>query len=152
MVFIPDHIPPTDQSLDSETRYVADVPFDYKQAEITTRRHRWFQVQDIGTPGALYVTTPGLNAGATQRIQFDHKPDWIIVSIGGQTALTGRCILYLGDSGGPFVRLGPHGKVTIPAPEGGIITLTNVGSTATFGTVVAIAGYVDPGVDVICGD
>lgn len=150
MVFIPDHVPP--QALDDGTRYVADVPMDAQQARITTRRHRWFQQIPIATPAATYVLTPGLAAGQTQRIQFDHKPDFIIVSISGQTAVTGRVMLFLGEPGGPGIGpFGPQGSATIPAPEGGIITLVNVGSTATFGVVVAVGGYADPGVNILLG-
>jgi len=150
MVFIPDHVPP--QALDDGTRYVADVPFDAQQARITTRRHRWFQQITIGTPSGPYSIVAGLTTGATQRITFDHKPDFIIVSVAGSTAATGRVNLFLGEPGGPAIGpIGPGGKVCIPAPEGGIITLVNVGSTSTFGVVVAVAGYAEPGIDVVLG-
>lgn len=152
MTFTTGPYPPPDHQLDPSSRYAADVPFDHKQAAISGRRHRWFQVQDIGTVTGPYTLTPGLGQGATQRIQFDHRPDYIIVSISGQTANTGRVNMFLGEAGGPPIRLGPLGKAIIPAPEGGIITLVNIGTTATYGTVVAIAGYDEnPRVDIVCG-
>jgi len=153
MVFPPGPIPQPDKQLDPATAYPNDVPFDLKQASVTFRRHRWFQIQPIGTPTGPYaIAAGGLAAGLTQRIQFDHRPDVIIVSISGQTALTGRCQLYLGEPGGPFILLGPLGKAIIPAPESGIITLVNVGTTVTIGTVVAIAGYDNnPSFDVVSG-
>lgn len=75
-----------------------------------------------------------------------------MVSVSGQTALTGRCNLFLGEPGGPPIPLGGHGKAVIPAPQGGIISLVNVGTTPTYGVIIAHAGYVDAGVDVDCGD
>lgn len=152
MVFIPDHLPPVDDQLDPPQAYIADTPQALKQATVTPRRHRWFQPVVIGVPSGPYTYIPGLTAGLTQRVQFDHKPDWIMVSISGQTANTGRVNLFLGDPGGPPIPLGPHGKAVVPAPQSGVITLVNVGSTPTYGVIVAHAGYVDAGVDIECGD
>jgi hypothetical protein len=152
MTFTSGPYPAPDQPLDNSDTYAHDYPFAVKQSVLTQRRHRWFQIYDIGTPTGPYSLTPGLNIGATQRIQFDHKPDVIIVSISGQTATTGRVNLYYGETGGPPIRLGPLGKAIIPSPEGGIITLVNVGTTATYGTVVAVAGMdTTPSVDIVCG-
>lgn len=153
MVFVPDPIPRPDTALDNGVAYVADVPFDYKQSQTSTRRHRWFQLWTIGTPTGPYAASRGLAAGASQRIQFDQKPDWILVSISGETiAATGRCVFYLGEPGGVGIPLGPLGKAVVPAPQGGIVTLVNVGTTATYGVVAAIAGLaVDPSVEIVCG-
>lgn len=153
MVFTNGPYPPPDHQLDEGQSYANDVPFPIKQATLTHNRHRWFQVYDIGTPTGPYALTPGLNQGAQQRIQFDHRPDVIVVSISGQTANTGRVNLYLGEAGGPPIRLGPLGKAIIPAPENGVITLQNNGTTPTYGTVVAVAGYYDgnPRFDIVCG-
>jgi hypothetical protein len=151
MVFIPDTIPPLEQSLDNSVRYAADVPFDHKQATISQKRHRWFQPYVIVTPAD---GSRGLAAGATLRIQFDHRPDWIIVAISGETAVTGRVWVYAGDPGGPYFSLGPHGKLSLPAPEGGIITLVSAPGTTTrtYGMVTAVGGYTDPGIDITLGD
>lgn len=153
MTFTNGPYPPPDHQLDNGVQYNSDYPFPVKQSVISHARHRWFMVYDIGTPTGPYSLTPGLNQGATQRIQFDHRPDVIIVSISGQTANTGRVNLYYGEAGGPPIRLGPLGKAIIPAPENGVITLTNNGTTATYGTVVAVAGFMDgnPRFDIICG-
>lgn len=153
MVFVPDPIPRPDTALDSGVAYIADVPFDYKQSSTSTRRHRWFQLWEIGTPTGAYSSTRGLGVGATQRIQFDQKPDWIMVSISGETvAATGRCVLYLGEVGGVGIRLGPLGKAVVPSPQGGIVNLVNVGTTPTYGLVAAVAGFsTDPPIEIVCG-
>lgn len=153
MVFPPTQIPdPEDFGLDNGVAYVADTPQDIKDQQISSRRHRWFDVREIGTSFAAYTTTRGLNGGQDMRIQFDHKPDWIIVSISGETANTGRCRLYLGDPGGFGIPLGAGGQVVIPAPQNGIVTIRNVGTTPTFGVVVAVAGFPnDPSPFVSCG-
>lgn len=154
MVFPPSNIPaPEDSGIDNGTLYTADTPMAAKQAAITSRRHRWFDIRTIGDQQSPYqVGAAGLSSGGLQRFMFDQRPDWIIISISGQTAATGRARFYLGDEGGPSILLGPHGKACVPAPLGGIVSLRNVGSTATYGNVVAVAGYTDPGVDILCGD
>jgi len=152
MVFAPGPIPdPTTQFDDA--RYANDVPFNVKQTQITHARHRWYQVIAIGafgTAAGQFAKTNGLGAGLTMRIQFEHKPDFISISIAGQTASTGRCVVFRGDPGGDGIPLGQSGSVTLPAPEGGIITIVNVGTTATFGVVIAHAGY-DAQLGIQCG-
>lgn len=156
MVFHPDPVPPVDHpSVDPTDVFPADTPFDLKQATLSTKRHRWFDFRPLtgmsgGSGGGR--AAQNIPAGDAMRVQFDHKPDYIQVSISGQTAATGRCALYSGDEGGPYILLGPHGKATIPAPQGGIVFIRNVGTTATYGIVTAIGGYVDPGIDITCGD
>lgn len=142
MVFPANPVPAPDVALDESVTYANDAPFNVKQTVLTHARHRWFQIITIGTyTGSQYAKANGLNGGATMRIQFEHKPDYVTVAIGGQTANTGRCMVFRGEPGGDGVVLGQGGKLTMPAPESGIITLVNVGSTPTYGTVFAIAGY-----------
>lgn len=150
MVFPPGPIPEPDVALDESSTYANDLPFSTKQTSITHARHRWFQVVTLGTQTAQFTKTPGLNQGATQRVQFEHKPDYITVSISGQTANTGRCVVFRGEPGGDGILLGPTGTITIPAPESGIVTIVNVGTTATYGVIVAHAGY-DARIDIECG-
>ena len=150
MVFNQGNVP--SGQLDSATQYTADMPMDRKQAAITTRRHRWFQSQFIGTPTGLYTRSPGLNALATWRVFFDKRPDWILVSVSGQTAVTGRVWVYVGEQGGEYIQLGPHGYCTFPVSQDGVVVLVNQGSTPTYGVVCAIAGYTDPGIQINCGD
>lgn len=153
MVFPPGPIAPPEHQLDESSAYRADQPFPLKQSNITHARRRWFDVRDIATAGAQPGTqSPGLNAGASQRIQYEHKPDVIIVSLHGASATTATCHLYLGDGGGPFIRLGALGRACIPGTEYGVITLVNVGSTILYGTVIAVAGYENmPRIDLNCG-
>jgi len=151
MVFPPSPVPAPDNQLIPDTTYAADAPFDLKQSSITHRRRRWFDVMDIGTPTPPYSLTPGLAAGITQRIQFDHRPDVISISILA-TAVTATAHVFSGDPGGPPIRLGAGGYLVIPGPEAGVISITNSGTTPLYGTVIAMAGYdnlpplgIDPG-------
>lgn len=148
-----DDIPVQDAQLDPSAEYVIDAPMSLKQATLTPRRRRWFDVRDIGTQTPPYTVTPGLTAGLRMRIQYDHRPDVIIVAVSGATASTGGLFVYMGEEGGPFIRLGQCGFTVIPAPENGVVVLRAIGSTPAYGTVIAIAGYdnmptltVEPGV------
>jgi hypothetical protein len=143
MVFQPREIPAADVALDESVTYANDVPFVQKQTAITHARHRWYQVIAIGAPGAAqYLKTVGLAAGQSQRVQFEHKPDFVMVAVDGRTANnTAHIIVYRGEPGGDGVALGQNGTVTMPAPEGGIVTLQNIGTTTTYGCVIAHAGY-----------
>jgi len=151
MVFPPSPVPAPDNQLVPDTTYAADKPFDLKQAAITHARRRWFDVADIGTVTPPYLVTPGLAAGATQRIQFDHRPDIVVVSILA-TAVTSSAHVFMGDPGGPPIRLGDGGYCIVPGPEAGVISITNTGSTLLYGTVIAMAGYLNlPDLMVFCG-
>lgn len=150
MTFMPQEIPDPSVALDESATWANDVPFVVKQTTITHARHRWFQVIAMGTQTAQFTKTPGINGGATQRIQFEHKPDYISVSVSGQTANTGRCVVFRGEPGGDGILLGPNGALTIPASENGILTIVNVGTTATYGAVIAHAGF-DARIDYIAG-
>ena len=143
MTFTPEVIPDPDQAVlkDSQGQFDADTPWNVKQASITMRRHRWFQVVDIGVSTGPYSLSAGLPAGATQRIQFDNKPDYVIVAVSGDTATTGRLSVFLGEPGGPGIRLGQTGRVVIPGPKDGVVTLVARGTTPSYGTVIAVAGY-----------
>lgn len=145
-------IPDPDQAVleDTQGQFRLDAPFGVKQATTTTRRHRWFQVIEIGVTAGPYAITPGLTAGLQQRIQFDNRPDFVIVACSGETATTGRLFVYRGEAGGPPIRIGQGGKVTVPGPQDGVITLVARGSSPSFGTVIAIAGY-DVSVDISPG-
>jgi hypothetical protein len=136
-------IPDPDQAVleDTQGQFDLDVPFGVKQATISTRRHRWYQVIDIGTPTGPYAVAPGLTAGSIQRIQFDNRPDYVIVTCSGDTATTGRIAVYRGEAGGPFIRLGQGGKVIMPAPQDGVITIVSRGTTTAYGTVIGVAGW-----------
>lgn len=143
MTFTPEILPDPDQAVlkDSQGQFDADTPFSVKQASITMRRHRWFQIIDIGNSAGPYAITPGLLAGTYQRIQFDNRPDFVIVACSGETATTGRLSVFLGESGGPPIRLGQTGKVIVPGPHDGVITLLSRGTTTAYGTVIGVAGY-----------
>lgn len=143
MTFTPEIIPDPDQAAlkDSQGQFDNDVPWSVKQAATSMRRHRWFAIVEIGANTGPYSIAPGLPAGQKQRIQFDHKPDFIIVGVSGDTATTGRLSVFLGDEGGPGIRLGQTGKVIVPGPQAGVITLVARGTTAVYGTVIAVAGY-----------
>ena len=143
MTFTPEVIPYPDQAVleDTQGQFDNDVPFGVKQATITMRRHRWFQVLDIGNSAGPYAITPGLLAGTQQRIQFDNRPDYVIITCSGETATTGRIRVYLGEAGGPPIRIGQGGKVIVPGPHDGIITLASAGTTTAYGTVIGVAGY-----------
>ena len=141
MVFPPSPVPAPDNQLVPDTTYTADVPFDVKQSSLTHRRRRWFDVRDIGTATGPYANAPGLVAGSVMRIQFDHRPDVIAVAISPETASTGLARVFLGDPGGPFMRLGAGGRAILPAPEAGVISVLNAGTTTVYGTVIAMAGY-----------
>lgn len=154
MTFTPEIIPDPDQAVlkDSQGQFDLDTPFNVKQAATSMRRHRWFDVRDIGTSQGPYATTSGLAAGSLMRVQFDHRPDVIIVSISGETASTGACRLYAGEEGGSFIRLLSGGYACIPAPENGVVSIRNVGSTPTYGTLAAVAGFPDmPNIGIACG-
>jgi hypothetical protein len=150
MTFQPREIPAPDVSLD-EARYDQDLPFNLKQATITHARHRWFQVVALGAfTTSQYAKTNGIAAGATMRYQFEHKPDYVTIAVDGRTATTGRCMVFRGEPGGDGIVLGQGGMVTMPAPESGIVSVVNIGTTATFGELIAHAGYdaeimIDPG-------
>ena len=133
--------------------YQADTPFPIKQATLSPRRHRWFDVRDIGVQTPPYTVTPGLTSGAVMRVQYDHRPDMVIVSLSGATvAATGGAFVYLGEVGGPFVRLGAGGRVVLPAPENGVVSIRAIGSTPCYGTVIAVAGYDNlPRIDLLSG-
>jgi hypothetical protein len=152
MTFTPYVIPDPSQAVldDSQGQFDADTPWDVKQTAITMRRHRWFQVVDIGNSAGPYAITPGLVAGTSQRIQFDNKPDFIIVTCSGDTAATGRLSLFLGELGGPPIRIGPSGRAIVPGPHDGIISLTSRGTTPAYGTVIGCAGY-DISIDLYAG-
>lgn len=150
MVFRPDPIPAPDVALDESSTYANDTAFVVKQTTVSHARHRWFQVIQLGTYTAQFAKSPGINAGATMRIQFEHKPDYITVGVSGQTASTGRCVVFRGEPGGDGIPLGQGGKVTLPAPESGILNIVNVGTTATYGVVIAHAGY-DASIDLSPG-
>jgi len=142
MTFSPREIPAPDVALDGSATYVQDAPMALKQTTTTHTRHRWWQVISLGVPtGSQYGRSVGIPAGATQRVQFEHKPDYVCVGISGQTAATGRCVVFRGEPGGDGIPLGQSGNVIMPAPESGILNITNVGSTATYGAVIAMAGY-----------
>lgn len=142
MSFPPDYWPPNAGVLVGETNYGADVPFDRKQAALTTRRHRRFDPRPLN-----------LASGATLRVAFDNRPDFIIVSISGQTAATGRANVYLGEPGGNAIGpCGPGAKIVMPAPHDGVVSIVNLGSTPTLGVVVGVAGFTDPGVDINLGN
>jgi hypothetical protein len=143
MTFTEQVIPDPDQAVleDTQGQFDSDTPFSVKQAAISMRRHRWFQVMDIGVAAGPYAITPGLPAGSSQRIFFDQKPDYIIIACSGDTAVTGRLSVFLGEAGGPPIRLGQSGRVVVPGPHDGVITLTARGTTPAYGTVIAIAGY-----------
>lgn len=136
-------LPDPDQTVleDTQGQFRHDVPFGVKQAVTTTRRHRWYQVIDIGVSAGPYAITPGLPAGQQQRIAFDNRPDFVIVACSGDTATSGRLSVFRGEPGGPPIRLGQGGKVTVPGPQDGVITLVARGTTPSYGTVIAIAGY-----------
>jgi len=144
MTFTPEIIPDPDQAVlkDTQGQFDLDQAFSVKQAAITTRRHRWFSVQDIGTPNGPYAVTPGLTAGSYQRIQYDNRPDYVIVTCSGDTAVTGRLSVFRGEAGGPPMRLGQGGKVVFPCPVDGVVTLFSRGTTTAYGNVIAVAGYV----------
>ena len=76
----------------------------------------------------------------------------MIVAISGQTAAGGRVQVYSGDMGGPYFLIGPTGKVTMPANQDGIVTLFNNTGQTVYGTVLAVAGYGEPGVDINPGN
>jgi hypothetical protein len=143
MTFTPEVIPNPDQAvlIDSQGQFDADTPFNVKQTTISMRRHRWFQVIDIGNSAGPYAITPGLLAGTYQRIQFDNKPDYIMVTCSGDTAVTGRLSVFLGEAGGPPIRIGQGGKVIVPGPHDGVITLYSRGTTTAYGNVIGCAGY-----------
>jgi hypothetical protein len=143
MTFTPEVIPHPDQAVldDSQGQFDADTPWNVKQTAITMRRHRWYQVVDIGNSAGPYAITPGLLTGTSQRIQFDNRPDYVIIACSGDTAVTGRLSVFLGELGGPPIRIGPGGRVIVPGPHDGIITLTARGTTPAYGTVIGCAGY-----------
>jgi len=142
MTVMPREIPESDVALDGSATYAKDVPFNAKQTVITHARHRWFQVISLGVPtGSQFGRSVGIPAGATQRIQFEHKPDYVAVGISGQTATTGRCMVFRGEPGGDGIPLGQSGNVIVPAPESGVLSIVNLGSTPTYGAVIAMAGY-----------
>lgn len=153
MTFTPQVIPDPDQAVlkDTQGQFDSDTPFGIKQATLTMRRHRWFQVVEIGLASGPYAITPGLTAGLAQRIQFDNKPDFVLVAVSGDTANTGRLSVFLGESGGPPIRLGPTGRVVVPGPHDGVITLVARGTTPSYGTVIGLAGY-DVQVDLFPGN
>ena len=153
MVFPPGPVPAPEHQLDQGAAYVADTPFPLKQTTVSARRRRWFDVRDIGTQTPPYTVAPGLAAGSRMRVQYDHRPDVIIVSINGATvAATGGAFVYYGEEGGPFIRLGAGGRVVLPAPENGVVVIRAIGSTPCYGTVIAIAGYDDmPRIDLLSG-
>lgn len=144
MTFVDTQIlPDPDQAVleDTQGQFNLDQPFGVKQSAITTRRHRWFQVLDIGVASGPYAIAPGLPAGTQQRIQFDNRPDFVIVTCSGETATTGRMSVFRGEAGGPPIRIGQGGKVTVPGPQDGVITIVSRGSSAVYGNVIAIAGW-----------
>jgi len=143
MTFTPEIIPDPDQAalIDSQSQYDLDQSWGVKQAAITTRRHRWYAVYDIGVSQGPYAIQPGLTAGSYQRIQFDNRPDYIIVTCSGDTATTGRLSVFRGEAGGPPLRLGQGGKIIMPAPSDGVITLFSRGSTTAYGNVIGVAGF-----------
>jgi hypothetical protein len=143
MVFIPDPIPAPDVALDESATYANDAPFSQKQTAITHRRHRWYQAIQLGAPaGAQYAKTVGLAAGTTMRVQFEHAPDYITVAVDGRTANnTAHVLVYRGEPGGDGIALGQNGTLTMPAPESGIVTIVSIGTTTTWGVVIAHAGY-----------
>jgi hypothetical protein len=143
MTFTPEIIPYPDQAAlkDTQGQFDSDTPFNVKQAQISMRRHRWYDVQEIGLATGPYALTPGLPAGATQRIQFDNRPDYVIVTCSGDTANTGRVSVFRGESGGPPLRLGPGGYVIFPATTDGVVTILSRGTTPAYGNVIGVAGY-----------
>lgn len=136
-------IPDPDQAVleDSQGQFRLDQTWGVKQAATSMRRHRWYQVIDIGVAAGPYAITPGLPAGSQQRIQFDNRPDYVIVTCSGDTATTGRLSVFRGEAGGPPIRIGQGGRVIMPAPQDGVITLQARGSTASYGNIIAVAGY-----------
>lgn len=150
MTFQPREIPAPDVALD-EARYTQDLPFNLKQATVTHARHRWYQVIAIGAfTLSQFSKTNGLAAGATMRVQFEHKPDYITIAVDGRTANTGRVSVFRGEPGGDAIVIGQTGKVTLPAPESGIMTLVSIGTTSVFGVLIAHAGY-DASLDISPG-
>jgi hypothetical protein len=147
MVFPNLEIPAPDVALDESSTYANDVPFNQKQTVITHARHRWYEfiqmgVAGTGSVGAQYAKTIGIGAGQTMRIQFEHKPDFVTVGVDGRTANnTAHIMVYRGEPGGDGVALGQTGVLTCPGPESGIITLVNIGTTTTYGAVIAHAGF-----------
>lgn len=152
MTFTPEVIPNPDQAalIDTQGQFDNDAPFGVKQATITMRRHRWWNVQEMGVSAGPYAITPGLPAGAIQRIQFDNRPDYVLVSVSGDTATTGRVSVFRGEAGGPPIRLGQGGRVIFPCGVDGIVTIVSRGTTPAYGTIIGIAGY-DVQVDLMPG-
>ena len=143
MTFNTQVIPDPDQAAleDTQGQFQLDTPFNVKQAHTSMRRHRWYQVMDIGVSAGPYAVVPGLPAGAQQRIQFDNRPDYVLVACSGETATTGRLAVYRGELGGPPIRIGQGGRVIFPCGIDGVVTLVSRGSTPAYGTVIAIAGW-----------
>ena len=144
MTFTPEIIPDPDQAAlqDTQGQFDLDAPWNVKQASISMRRHRWYQIFEIGLAAGPYAISPGLTAGLAQRIQFDNKPDFVIVACSGDTvAATGRLSVFRGESGGPPIRLGAGGRVVMPGPQDGVVTIVARGTTPSYGTVIGIAGY-----------
>lgn len=152
MTFTPEIIPNPDQAAlkDTQGQFDADTPFNVKQAQTSMRRHRWFDIQEIGIATGPYALTPGLPGGSLQRIQFDNRPDYVLVACSGDTATTGRISVFRGESGGPPMRLGPGGKVIFPCGVDGIVTIISRGTTPAYGNVIGIAGY-DVALDLVPG-
>jgi hypothetical protein len=142
MTFQNDVVPPGFGNLNGDINYGADTPFNVKQAALTTRRHRWFDPRPMN-----------VGAGQTVRFVFDNRPDFIEVSISGQTAATGRANVYMGEPGGNAIGpCGPGADIVMPCPHDGVVSVVNLGSTATIGVVLGIAGYTDPGVKITLGN
>lgn len=143
MTFTPEIIPDPDQAVlkDTQGQFDSDLPFGVKQAAVSTRRHRWYDVFEIGVSTGPYSLAPGLPAGATQRIQFDNRPDYVIVTCSGDTATTGRISVFLGEPGGPPLRLGQNGYLIAPARSDGVVTIVSRGSTPAYGNVIGVAGF-----------
>lgn len=143
MTFTPEIIPDPDQALlkDTQGQFDADTPFNVKQASVSMRRHRWYSIMEIGVSAGPYAITPGLPAATTQRIQFDNRPDYVIVTCSGDTATTGRLSVFRGEVGGPPMRLGPGGKIIFPCGVDGVVSLVSRGTTPAYGNVIGVAGF-----------
>lgn len=137
----------------SDSTYESDFPYEQQLPTLGHKRHRWFQVFDIGveirSPYGVSIASP-LTANSIMHVRADQKPDFWVVSTLVNTAAAKLLIWEGDDPAGPPMRLGNGGWCMIPAQGLEALVVQAIGQSIA-GTIFAVAGFHSTEIGLLCG-
>jgi hypothetical protein len=133
---------PNTYTPDQEYSHIANKPQVGKTAK------KWFAIWDIGSvarsggSNSYQITSPLTIAAGRQTIEFQDPPDKVYIGILANNGANAELDVWLGDGGGPPIRLGNGGFAKFPLQGESRVSFQAFGQSIK-GTLLAVSGYDD---------